>query len=448
MTLRSLSELKTLRNRGDGRSEPTSKVAVEGTASGNKTPLVVDSASLYEIVATMDLRGSAYGWARESAEALTTTLLRVSELRIAGSPGSSSHATGQYGILLKGIEEKLNNVRFVASGLPETIRARCRDDAITWAKRNSELLRILLATLLDDERNFKPWLENAMRLAWNEHSSRLGGLFNEEFLGAIAEVLDVTEDEIEALFALSKSSRFLNQCQAVQVSSKTVTAYVIKAYVVSALIRGMFHQLMAEADGCQLTQHPFRAWAYRQTSGTADADGVRAEIPVPDPQRMLSHLLLHDALLEEEASDRARKWVERVAKTTKAIKTIKPDLSPQHSVDKSVALAVEFGAKLDMIAPKRWADRLVTTVQSLGVLTASTLTHAAFGTHSMLAEAASATISAATPWLPDDRAKSALQARLAQRELKRILCFGPGVVGHTEDHLPSLNLASDGAPVS
>ena len=419
------------------------KTAEAATAEARELPasgLVVDSASLYEIVATMNLGDEAYPWARESAEALTTTLLQVDGLRVAGTPGSSSQATGLYGLLLRKIERDLDNVTFEEVAASEEHRAECRTKATFWARKNNKAIRILLTTLLDDTKNFKPWLDHAMALAWNDHSSRLGGLFNQEFLDPIADVLGVSKNEIQLLWDLSKQKAFLGRRQDPDVAGETATAYVIKAYVVSALIRGMFHQFMAEAEGRQLTQHPFRVWAYEQTSGTADTGGTKSEFPVPDPQRLLSHLLVHDALLEDDPERRARKWLKRVADASVAIREIKPDLSPQPSIDHSVALAVQFGAKLDLVPPKRWADRLVTTAQSLGILAATTVVHAAFGAEYDLGQKVA--INVASSWVPTEKAKAALQSRLAQRELRQIIRLGAGVVGHTKPNLPKLNLSS------
>ena len=146
--------------------------------SETETALVVDSASLYEIVATMNLRDGAYGWARESAEALTTALLRVDRLRVAGSPGNSSHTTELYRFLPKRIGKELDNVVFA--------KATCRRSTVSGVEAprspgragTSDSSGRSLTILMDNPRNFKPWREHAMAMAWTDHSLRLGGLFN------------------------------------------------------------------------------------------------------------------------------------------------------------------------------------------------------------------------------------------------------------------------------
>ncbi len=95
------------------------------------------------------------------------------------------------------------------------------------------------------------WLEWSVQNAWPEHSRRLDGLVNAEFVAETARVVGGPTSDIEKLAKRSTDPSWLRELT--RHSGSPELALLKDAYLTSALIRGKYHELVAGKS--QLFRH-------------------------------------------------------------------------------------------------------------------------------------------------------------------------------------------------
>ena len=417
--------------------------------------LVFDSATIYEMVSLFSLTDKAYGWARSGAEALTAAFLSPIRIEIASAPKPSGPASALYGELTNHMHGRLQS-RLVAPHLQVQVDIKKPfTDTEAWVNDNAKSIASAYLLLRADA-NFHPWLEFAKRTAWIEHSGRLGGLYDASFLHQIDAVLRNVDHEqrygrnipgltlLEDLLPVSRSLQ-LRPSGELDHSNDVIEA-LEHAYVVSALIRGYFHQQVAahrEADNqekIQLTRHPFREGVFARVQQVEWGECFERErYEITNTQKVLSKIIVADALKAGDAEKRGFRWV---ANVENAINLIDRSLKLEQADDDNRAYsnAVLAARQLGLIVDKKIDNYVTATHALLGGLSAFTLlpflpphfmhTEVARGLAVIAASAASPIVNF------NGRVSEWAKQELAKRELKDLRLAHGGVVSYSNYRLP------------
>jgi len=318
----------------------------------------IDSASTYEIIAVLGSKRPAetYPWAWQSAITVTSSLINTSHLQIAPAPSLESGAGGIYGHLMLGLAELISHHRPDSELTQMAVR-----NTKQWAKDNVDKIRDTYAKLKADNKNFIKWLERSITTAWIEHSERLGGLYNEEFIPELSRILNVSTIELSKVRELSCDLSLLKH-YATNWPDDDNFRLMTDAYVVSALLRGRYHDYIAQKSSIQVIHHPFREGVlpHLKKSGTV-------RFVVSNTERYLSNIVLASAFAERREKQRVSCWVENVLKVRKAVLAGAIDTRQKDFNKVALDLAVDAAKRVDIRIHPRWLDEVLDAIFAIGV---------------------------------------------------------------------------------
>lgn len=267
----------------------------------------IDSASAFEVVATLTNPRAidSYRMAWDRALQVTATLISADQIKLAPSPRREGPKSGAYGVLMDGLGSTVSSVVLPAGAGTDALRKTQR-----WTNRNVPKLRRILAPFIDRPPNTGNeaalWLQYEINYAWAEHSRRFGGLFDRDFLPQLSRVLDVEMKDVTHAWSLSGNESFVESAVRRQPDSDEFRL-VRDAFIVSALLRGRYHEYAAESANLQLLSHPIREPVLKRLPRA----GV-IPIDVPNTERYLASIVLAGAFAERGLEARIRLWIENV----------------------------------------------------------------------------------------------------------------------------------------
>ncbi|MFA7763386.1 hypothetical protein [Streptomyces sp. NRRL S-448] len=259
-------------------------------------------------------------WDKSTALSATIALIGHKEFRVAPGVGVAGSASGSYEQLTRALGD-MGVIDHRAPG------RRSKNDALTaasvWATRHDAELRDLLSHSLQDQDNFVPWLEWSVGNAWEEHSARMNGLFDEALLPLLSSILNQTDGHMQALLRDSRDLTLLSRYARLAKDGNLpqVGAYpdLRDAFMISAYIRGRYHQIISRDH---LMQHPIRGELPGvQVSATGASFSVT-------PESMLASVILNSALLERRVENRISSWANNLERARKAHITDRLPLGP------------------------------------------------------------------------------------------------------------------------
>jgi hypothetical protein len=411
--------------------------------------LTMDSATLYEMVTVSRLREKAYPWAKSAAVALTTSLVRLNHLEIAGTPGAAGPAGDHYAVLLNEIATLHHtNLRMLANTHPD----RSEELAATklWVRQQAPIIASAYLRLVSEKnKDFHFWFEQSKRSAWVEHAGRLGGLFNQEFIPEIACVLQQCslsksapgnlpdEDRLRELLKLSQKQNALVTKNGEM--RPDIEDELGHAYVVSAIIRGYFHQQSAALDGRQLTRHPFRS----SVTSCVDKATIQGDVEgrvyeIGDTQTYFSNILIADALSEGRPEAIIRKWVNHVRLAADAYDDGQLDLNHVGIESRAQSKAIAAANKLRIVPVPKWLDEAFSVAVQIGSGLVPQLAHIAFP-HVPSSEVWMESMAAGVVgrYIPTQRAREAAFNLATRNKLSKLASSGPGTVTYNSYTLPT-----------
>jgi hypothetical protein len=132
----------------------------------------------------------------------------------------------------------------------------------------------------------------------------------------------------------------------------------IDAYVLAALLRGRYHDHVAEAANLQIMHHPIRYGVLPKKKETT--------VFVPtNTEKYLTSIILAGALSEKKIKDRIVLWAENVIKARKAAKIGAIDLSQKDSNSVAESLAMDVAKRLDL---RTYSRLTATSLEALSSL--------------------------------------------------------------------------------
>lgn len=320
--------------------------------------LYIDSASIYEIIGLLRCKqpDETYGWAWRSAIEATSTLIHSHHVIMSPAPHVHGAASGPYGYLMQEISDLIELEK------PDPQKAiKAISNTKKWARKNPEEVLNAYETIKTDKNNFSNWLQGGISFSWTEHSNRLGGLFDFQFIPEISRILDVPTDELEKVWNLSKNKKVLEDCSK-NITDENNFSIMKDAYVVSALLRGRYHDYLARDSSLQIIHHPIRLPILPSSKGK-----TRIEFPVSNVESYLSHIILASTFAEKSLNNKIKCWEENMRRVRKEALRGSIDLRQKDYDDVAYELALKAAEQSNIrIHSKLFTDALDATV-ALGV---------------------------------------------------------------------------------
>lgn len=316
----------------------------------------VDSTCLYGIVDVLSRSAPdrSYEWAWKTSVETSCALIASRNVRLAPSPTQDGPASGSFGQLIIALNEFVG----IADSSTSAVLAS-KDATKAWAKGNGTLLTHAYDDLKRDEDNFLPWLDWAVANIWEEHSRRLNGLFDPDFVPEIAAVLCVSESELRAAWKLSSDPK-----KAAAIAKRREKdgqfGLLCDAYIISALIRGVYHDYVAQGNSWQIMHHPLRHGIFPD-SGLSQADDYH----VSNTERYFSNILMASAFSEPRGS-RVDSWTHNTIAARKAVRVGAIDLRPKDHEEIALQVAIRAAKALDIRFHTKRIDQALGVASSLG----------------------------------------------------------------------------------
>lgn len=318
----------------------------------------IDTTCLHEIVRTLDQPDprSTKPWSWETAVEASCALISARNVRFPPSPTRDGAPAGALGSLLLPLSDYVG----IAEANEAIVKAG-RVTSKTWAAKHIPELRDAEALLMADDVNFIPWLEWFTEHVWDEHSSRLNGLFDPGYISYIGRVLDVEQKDLEQVWKLSRSSAELDSRRK---RGEADPEFVLmrRAYIISALIRGRFHDDVARRSDWQIMHHPFRDSILAGATSISKAD----EIGVSNTERYIANILMASAYKQRPAV-RVQAWVQNVIRVREAVKAGAIDARPKDSDEMALDIAVRDIRNLAIDFKGRYLDLCLGASASIGM---------------------------------------------------------------------------------
>jgi hypothetical protein len=274
----------------------------------------IDSASAYEVVLVFARKKPRHSYRMEweSALGVTSILISADHIKLAPSPKPEGAASGAYGLFLKGLEPTISRIV-----LPELATSAAVRKTKKWAGESIEKLQSVLQTFTNPVHPLRTneaalWLEAHIENEWCEHVLRRGALFDREFTSQIARVLAVPEPEILTVWSRTADANFVAELAKRRPDTDTYRT-IRDAFIVSALLRGRYHDYAAENAGAQILSHPIRNEILRKSPR-----GNRVPIEISNTERYLANIVVASAFAERSHAVRVSLWVENVLKLRSA----------------------------------------------------------------------------------------------------------------------------------
>lgn len=245
----------------------------------------IDWASLTEVANSYhsSIR-NAYRWSVMASIEVTCGLVHGRQLKVLPSPARGPITTkGPHDVLRAAVTEYIDSTQ----PTQETIDKRVKDVDI-WARRNSAKARAILQRCMNDPDNvygpscgFDAWLETALGTNAEATALRVGGLFDLTFSRALSKVLVLDEGDLRRAWQESMNLSSIPQ-------DGDLAEIIRSAYVLSILLRGRYHDLVAREMGMQVMHHPMRIAILPELPSTVTAP---VTYPVSNNERFMAHLL-------------------------------------------------------------------------------------------------------------------------------------------------------------
>jgi hypothetical protein len=304
----------------------------------------IDAASISQIVQCLD-RGyeNQYPWSLKTAIDLTVLLIKTDHQHIAPTMSQRGGPVLDYQDRLIDRLFSRQIIKSLSSLDNDTVK-QTEKEVQTWAEdqQNLKILRAALKKLFNDQENFQQWIDWVVsRTAWYAHAVRHAGLFETNLIPHIKHVLRISQKAVEELY---KESCDVEHLRTLARKRNKEFDLMCKAYMLSALLRGKFHEKVAQSNSLQIMHHPFRELICQE--GTQE--GITFQ--VSKPSQMLASFILNGATHQKKLNDRIDCWVENIhrVRSLLATKRVHLDETPTDHAAFDVARDVAKKATIEM----------------------------------------------------------------------------------------------------
>ena len=263
---------------------------------------LVDSASIHSAIAALVLRDprKCDPWTNQVILDATYLLLH-SNIGVVPGPGDYEGASGHFARIitqLPSLGRRRLDTEFACQATQQWLSRwpKVVEDAWTAVQSNPTL---------------EEWGVISRRLFWLNHVQMHRYLFDADYLPTIAQLTGASLADLRRLHRISNDQSVVRRWQ----REKDINddfRLAEKAYRISALIRGKFHEFVARNSGVQLLPHPLRQYIPKKLAPSV-------EVPVTNSEQIFVKMLVGAALRETTQRSRVDAWVTYIRDARRAL---------------------------------------------------------------------------------------------------------------------------------
>jgi hypothetical protein len=325
----------------------------------------VDSASLYEIVNYFRLGSNSNKWAMQVSKELGAIFIGAPRVHI--MPGFEPHGlpSDDYGQLVYRLADKVR----IFEVRPEVQLISLRRTK-RWARDQSRkiyetLQQLYTGQYIDLSEDYSPfveWLTNFFQHNSVEHTLRLKGVFNRTLIPELSLIMQVPRPDLEHVWLMSCDPWHLRQARTLDRAAREDVQIMWDACAVAAMLRGRYHDGIAELSHVQVVHHPVRSPMLKKLHTRPDTIYNATET-----QQLLATITLHAALREKGTESRVAAWVEIVGATRLLVARGSLDLAEKPTLELAERAAVEAARKVGIPAHGKLVSDALEFLAVLGV---------------------------------------------------------------------------------
>jgi hypothetical protein len=212
--------------------------------------LLLDSASFTEVL--LYLQGSKHPWAEEVATEFTTQCIFCDHARAAPGMGKDAAVSNDdYGHLAKKFGAGFRRLR-----IDGDTRAQFQLNTGKWLEDLGARNKILQhVSKLANSQHAQLWLSAHRDTIFPGMSERAGAIFHEDLVHAIAETLGEAERDVREIQRLSTRPEKVRELSR---KNSEASGLLERAFLAAFLIRGKYHDEIAENESFDICHHPLR----------------------------------------------------------------------------------------------------------------------------------------------------------------------------------------------
>ena len=328
----------------------------------------VDSASLYELVNFFRTGNESPAWARQVSHELST--LFIASPRVHIMPGFRVDGTPSdaYGTLILQLQDRVGILEVGDATTAQALRRTRR-----WSSERASRIREVLDGMhegtfhdgREDYASFTPWLTNFFEHNAVEHARRLEGTFNRILIPQLSKILDIPSRDLDRVWLLGCDAKFLRRPQLLDRTSSEPVQIMWDAVAAAALIRGRFHDGVAELARVQVIHHPVRSPVLKALGPTLDAYGGTRS------QEFLAAILLNSALREKGLDARIAAWASSLEDVRRQVHQDNLDLTETSTLEQAERQAVDAARSIGI---RRFSGRVTQGIELVAALGVGTVT--------------------------------------------------------------------------
>jgi hypothetical protein len=287
--------------------------------------IYIDSQTLGEVIRALDTSRPT-DWTYWNAQAIvmaTSQLISVRDILISPSArlnqselGPFPGASGSYGTLARMFSSTVKTYTPSMSSVTSAGMSTRR-----WAERNTEKLKLVLQQVEGDQ-SYETWIDHESTKGWETAFRVINGVVDKDFLSPISKVIDVSNSASLRILERSQNPSILSDwCDPRYTGEDKEIAK--RMFTIGALIRGRYHDRVAELDERSIIHHPLRAHVLKRI-----AQSSSVKICETNTVKMLSRILIGSALLEKNQEARVIRWCSNVCSVRDALHFHKDESLP------------------------------------------------------------------------------------------------------------------------
>jgi hypothetical protein len=251
----------------------------------------------------------AFQWAREPALSFTLAGLFLENVVLPADPTVIGPPSGLWGTFLSSLGGWVSSEHVP----PGRLRQAALDETHSFATNYVPLSRALQQ--VKAHTSFHEWLMWHTRHEWAEHTRRLGGFFDLEFMTEIEAITDMTAGEVESLWQRTRDPSVVERlAERVRAGSWTeADAEAVDSWLIATLLRGVYHDELARRRSRQNFRHPVRSFM------PATPEASPQLFPASSAQRYFAGIVIGLSFTEKNPLARSGLYGENLTRCRTAI---------------------------------------------------------------------------------------------------------------------------------
>ncbi len=217
-----------------------------------------------------------------------------------------------------------------------------------------------LSDALESVQQDSVWTERQREHFWIPHVQMHDALFNDDYIPELSRILGCEESNLRKVHSLSKKTKNAERWIRDRRASEEAEL-AERAWLLSAIVRGRFHEYFASESGLHLVAHPLGQFV----SMGLDSQAGPMRKPT-NSKKFFVNAIIGSALIQSGRRDgRVRTWVENLVKARSGGNRFKfPEMSCRKDAEEHAALVAH---QLRITESSALARRAIDYVAAIGV---------------------------------------------------------------------------------